>query len=98
MNKCNVIRDLLPLYEDKETCAETTEAVRTHLESCADCREYYSHIRHIARAIQAQESRGRYRYSELISRIRRRTLVTYAFICLTTLTVIYLLRRMESAR
>ena len=98
MSKCNVIRDLLPLYEDNETCAETTEAVREHLESCEDCREYYSHIRHIARAMQAQESKGRYRYSELIRRIRRRTLVTYGLICLTTLAVIYLLRRDRNGR
>lgn len=35
---CNIIRDLLPLYEDNVASPETQELVRTHLVDCPDCR------------------------------------------------------------
>ncbi len=37
--KCEVIRDLLPLYEDNAASEETQELVRTHLKDCPACRE-----------------------------------------------------------
>lgn len=36
---CEVIRDLLPLYEDGAVSEETAELVRVHLKDCAECRE-----------------------------------------------------------
>lgn len=36
---CNVIRDLLPLYEDNMASRETQELVREHLKDCSACRE-----------------------------------------------------------
>ena len=36
---CNIIRDLLPLYEDNVASKETQELVRAHLADCPDCRE-----------------------------------------------------------
>ncbi len=77
MIDCCVIRDLLPLYEDREVGAETAQAIREHLDGCADCREYYSHVRHVVRAMQEPEpnSASDYRYSEIVRRIRRRDLV-----------------------
>lgn len=36
---CNVIRDLLALYEDEAVSEETAELVRKHLAGCAGCRE-----------------------------------------------------------
>lgn len=42
---CGVIRDLLPLYEDKAASAETQELVRAHLKDCPDCREELRKIR-----------------------------------------------------
>lgn len=36
---CNVIRDLLPLYEDNAVSEETAELVRSHLKDCPACRE-----------------------------------------------------------
>ncbi len=38
---CAVIRDLLPSYVDALTEAETTNAVKEHLENCADCKRRY---------------------------------------------------------
>lgn len=36
---CDVIRDLLPLYEDNAVSEETAKLVREHLKDCPDCRE-----------------------------------------------------------
>lgn len=38
---CAVVRDLLPSYVEELTEAETTAAVKEHLETCADCRKRY---------------------------------------------------------
>lgn len=39
--KCSVIRDLLPLYEEKLCRIETVKLVEEHLESCFDCKVLY---------------------------------------------------------
>ena len=36
---CAVVRDLLPLYAEKLTEAETRKLVDEHLENCAECRQ-----------------------------------------------------------
>lgn len=38
---CAIVRDLLPSYVENLTETETTDAVKEHLESCADCRNRY---------------------------------------------------------
>lgn len=37
--KCEVVRDLLPLYVDKLTSEVTNQEIETHMEDCADCKE-----------------------------------------------------------
>ena len=37
MNKCNVIKDLLPLYADEVCSEDSKEMVEEHLASCKDC-------------------------------------------------------------
>ena len=39
--KCSIIRDLLPLYEEKLCKPETIKLVEEHLESCFDCKILY---------------------------------------------------------
>ena len=41
MMKCDVIRDLIPMYMDKTASAETEEAVREHLKSCRECKGFF---------------------------------------------------------
>lgn len=36
---CDVIRDLLPLYQDQVCSAESTRVVREHLKECEECRK-----------------------------------------------------------
>ena len=44
-NKCEVVRDLLPIYADHGTSAETSKLIAEHLEACPACRDYLRHIK-----------------------------------------------------
>lgn len=40
MMKCEIIRDLMPLYLDDVCSAETKQVVEEHLDECEECRKY----------------------------------------------------------
>jgi GTP-binding protein len=39
--KCNIIRDLLPLYCDKLTSQDSNEEIEKHLHECEECNAVY---------------------------------------------------------
>ena len=43
--KCNIIRDMLPLYIDGVVCEDTREWVEKHLAECSQCTEYTEKLR-----------------------------------------------------
>lgn len=50
-NKCNLIKDILPLYVEDMVSTDTREFVSEHLEHCAECRAEFEHIRKPAKFI-----------------------------------------------
>lgn len=42
--KCNVVRDLLPLYLDQLCEKETSEEIKVHLEGCEECRQRWEEM------------------------------------------------------
>lgn len=38
---CKVVQDLAELYAERLVSAETAQAIREHLKTCPDCRQYY---------------------------------------------------------
>ena len=44
-NKCNLIRDILPLYVEDMVSTDTREFVSEHLEHCEACRAEFEHMR-----------------------------------------------------
>ena len=42
--KCEVIRDLMPLYIDKLTSEETNEMIEEHLKDCGACQQFYEEM------------------------------------------------------
>lgn len=42
--KCQIIRDLLPLYCDKLTSDESNEEIKNHLHNCTECAEIYENM------------------------------------------------------
>lgn len=43
--KCEVVRDLLPIYADHGTSPETTALVAQHIAKCESCSKYLGYIR-----------------------------------------------------
>ena len=41
MIKCDVIQDLLPLYQDKVASAESASLIEEHIKHCPNCRAYF---------------------------------------------------------
>ena len=44
INECNIVRDLLPIYADKATSADSEKFVSRHLADCEDCKLYYKSV------------------------------------------------------
>lgn len=44
-NKCNLIKDILPLYVEDMVSTDTREFVSEHLEHCAECHAEFEHMR-----------------------------------------------------
>ncbi|MBE6861754.1 MAG: zf-HC2 domain-containing protein [Ruminococcus sp.] len=42
--KCNIIKDLLPLYCEKLTSQDSNDEIEKHLADCADCNELYENM------------------------------------------------------
>ena len=51
--KCNVIKDLIPLYIDNCCSEESAALVKEHLESCAECKELYEDMKAPAGVVPA---------------------------------------------
>lgn len=37
--KCNIVKDLMPLYAEGLCSEETAEEIREHLEACPECKK-----------------------------------------------------------
>ena len=42
--KCEMIRDLLPLYNDGLTSEASNQEIEKHLKTCKECRNYYQEM------------------------------------------------------
>ena len=82
--ECSVIRDLLPLYADGETSPETSRIIKEHIASCEECRgmlRHYNKIPHSLEESTPTGKYGKYHYSEVARRIRRRNTVKLSVVC-----------------
>lgn len=69
---CNIIRDLLPLYEDNVASQETQELIRTHLVDCLDCREELRKMRTPISLPPAGDEEAVKRFLEYQAEVRRK--------------------------
>ena len=92
---CSVIRDLLPLYADGETSPETSRIIKEHVAECEDCRgmlRHYDKIPHSLEQVPAGKF-GKYHYSEVARRIRRRNTIQLSVVCGTFLTIGFIISK-----
>ncbi len=94
---CNVVQDLIVLFQEKTVSDETRREVRDHLKECRACRKVYREYAHLNQEELHFEQEMRPEedvyYSELAARIRKRkfwkhTVVTSAFALCIGITVL----------
>jgi predicted anti-sigma-YlaC factor YlaD len=93
---CNVVQDLIVLFQEDTVSDETRREVRAHLKECRACRKIYREYAHLNQEelhfepeIMPEYESG---YGELAARIRKRkfwkhTVVTGAFALCIGITV-----------
>lgn len=91
MSNCNIVRDLLPLYLDGETSKETSDMVKSHIAECDECRKYFRNYNRIPLSLQESGSHGKYHYSEIARRIRRRNTIRLSAICSAFVILSYII-------
>ena len=88
---CNIIRDLLPLYEDNVASRETQELIRTHLVDCLDCREELRKMRTPISLPPAEDREAVNRFLEYQAEVRRkqrRKIIRFVAITAAIVTVL----------
>ncbi len=94
---CNVVQDLIVLFQEKTVGEETRREVREHLKECRACRKVYREYAHLNQEELHFEPELRagdeFSYGELAARIRKRkfwkhTVVTSAFAVCIGITVL----------
>lgn len=88
---CNIIRDLLPLYEDNVASQETQELVRTHLVDCPACREELRKMRTPISLPPDEDEEAVKRFLEYREKLRRkqnRKIIRFVAIAAAIVTVL----------
>ena len=96
-NECSLIKDILPLYAEKLTSAETRSIVEEHLKYCETCRREYEALladENLSESIPAVESGEFEEVRAIKKKLRKRINVTALILALFILVagnVVYLL-------
>lgn len=85
--KCEIIRDLLPLYADSIASRETAEAVEEHLADCAECGEIYEKMTEVSAGMENPENK---RDVDYMKKIKRRVFKTAAVAILSLAAAVLL--------
>ena len=94
---CNVVQDLIVLFQEKTVSEETRREIRTHLKECRACRNVYREYAHLNQEELHFEPEYRpeaeFDYDALAARIRKRkfwkhTVVAGAFAVCIGITVL----------
>ncbi|MGA5690612.1 anti-sigma factor [Cytobacillus pseudoceanisediminis] len=74
--KCEIVRDLLPMYIDDLTSKESNEFINRHLQSCPECTDYYNNLKEdIPEFNHNEKVPSENTEKTLIKKIRRRILL-----------------------
>lgn len=84
-NKCNIIKDILPLYAENMVSSDTADFVEEHLRECEKCREEFEQTR------EPQEIEIKQEATPLINLKRKMFLKKVQTVALTVILVITLL-------
>ena len=76
-DKCDIVRDLLPLYADESCSKETREQIGLHLLTCNNCRNYLKEIKSYHEKSESSEQipASDKQFGEVMNRLRRRKII-----------------------
>lgn len=75
---CNVVMDLVSLYNDKEVSFVTKLAIDNHMKDCENCKGYYKDYKILPQKPAEMEMTGENNYYRLASKMRLRRLLSFA--------------------
>lgn len=74
--RCEIIRDLLPLYVDDLTSETSNQEIEEHLRTCEDCQKFYEEMsREIGRQLEESIKPEEKRKIHYLRKIRRKTMM-----------------------
>lgn len=86
---CDIVQDLLPLYEDNMCSKESQEAIDEHLRECENCRNQLNMIRELVlQEIPVESSRENNAVAKGFKKIRRRWVASLLVVILLIPTCI----------
>lgn len=94
---CNVVQDLIVLFQENTVSEETRQEIRSHLKECRNCCRVYREYAHLNQeefhGEPDTENMPELHYGELAARIRRRkrwkhSVVTGAFAVCIGITIL----------
>ena len=76
--KCEIVKDLLPLYSDRSCSLVTSEYIGAHLVTCKSCRNYLATIKNnrVTEKAFGEIPDSSPDFEKLIAKIRRHKIVT----------------------
>ena len=84
--KCEIIRDLLPLYADGLTSEESNRLIEEHIEFCSECAAL---VKDMCEPMEITPSQEAYECVEMIYRQKRRTKIKLIVACALTAVIVF---------
>ncbi len=87
-DRCDIVRDLLPLYADGGSSKETKEQIAIHLITCKDCRDYLNEIKKdVGKSARSEViPQSDRHFGEVMNRLRRRKIVRRSLVTAAIIT------------
>ena len=86
-DKCEIVRDLLPLFADNSCSRSASDCIEVHLITCKACRDYLNSIKNSRKAENTQQDipDSSPDFAGLLAKIRRHKIVTRSVFAAVTI-------------
>lgn len=85
MNKCNVIRDLLPLYADEVCSEDSKEMVEEHISTCQECKQELEDYRYNTGLPEVKADVAMKKFKKKMNKKNLKKIVVSVIVCLAVI-------------
>ncbi|MBQ7296032.1 MAG: zf-HC2 domain-containing protein [Clostridia bacterium] len=85
MNKCNIIKDLLPLYADEVCSEDSKEMVEEHIASCKDCSQELEDYRYNTGLPEVSADKAMKNFKKKMNKKNLKKVLISVVVCLTVI-------------